>query len=436
MKLFRILITAMSLTLLLAACSASASPESSSPAVLPPEPSSTFSTPEPSSEVEEPPLPVNTGMCKAHNPWYHSIPAGLLEHVGWEESNQWEREQQWKDTNPDFYPFNEGMNIENFIRDFHITKEVFLECVRPPVSAEDLARVSADDGLDHTMTETEYYNRYSFTDEQIDALFSGDQRRINEAFCGPLAFVNEADGELYSIYWLAEHTAADYTAAGLPRDKIKKIVSLAQLPEYADCTPLGDRVMNILNQASDGSISICYTHNVMYHFIDGSLIDYIGMDVFNAWIDSLGYDFNEWNSDENCNIVAFVEHFQISKETFISLTREGVSEDFLEEHDGITEYSMEQIDAIYSGDPKEVNRVFCGPLAVYNENDGQLYSLHWIADHTAEECVAMGLPLDQVQRIVENAQTKDYWRWNELGKEAETTLEQMEAIEASADAKE
>lgn len=188
--------------------------------------------------------------------------------------------------------------------------------------------------------------------------------------------------------------------------------------------------------SNTGGMNICGTHKMMYHFIDGSLIDYVGMDVFNAWIDSLGYDFNEWNSDENCNIIAFVEHFQIPKETFISLTRDGIDEEFIEEHDGITMYSMEQIDAIYSGDPKEVNRVFCGPLAVYNENNGQLYSLHWIADHTAEECVAMGLPLDQVQRIVENAQTKDYWRWNELGKEAETTLEQMEAIEASADAKE
>lgn len=185
-----------------------------------------------------------------------------------------------------------------------------------------------------------------------------------------------------------------------------------------------------------GGITICYTHTFTYHSIEAPLINYVGFDAFNEWLDSLGRNFNEWNFRDNCNIVAFVEHFQIPKETFISLTREGVSEDFLEEHDGITEYSLEQIDAIYSGDPKEVNRVFCGDLAVYNENDGQLYSLHWIADHTAEECVAMGLPLDRVRQIVEDAQTEDFWDCNELGKEAETTLEQMEAIEASADAKE
>ena len=82
--------------------------------------------------------------------------------------------------------------------------------------------------------------------------------------------------------------------------------------------------------SNTGGMNICGTHKMMYHFIDGPLIDYVGMDVFNAWIDSLEYDFNEWNSDENCNIIAFVEHFQISKETFISLTRDGVDEEFIE----------------------------------------------------------------------------------------------------------
>ena len=33
----------------------------------------------------------------------------------------------------------------------------------------------------------------------IDALFSGDQEQINRAFCGPPAFINHADAEIYSI---------------------------------------------------------------------------------------------------------------------------------------------------------------------------------------------------------------------------------------------
>lgn len=34
----------------------------------------------------------------------------------------------------------------------------------------------------------------------IDALFSGDQEQINRAFCGPPAFINHADAEIYSIH--------------------------------------------------------------------------------------------------------------------------------------------------------------------------------------------------------------------------------------------
>ena len=112
---------------------------------------------------------IRDRMCNAHDPWFHSIPTGLLTYVGDEEANQWERELQWNDTNPDFYPFNEGMNIENFIIDFQISKEAFLECVRKPLSDGDLSQISANEGLDHVMTENEYYNKYSFTDEQIDA---------------------------------------------------------------------------------------------------------------------------------------------------------------------------------------------------------------------------------------------------------------------------
>ena len=59
---------------------------------------------------------------------------------------------------------------------------------------------------------------------EFDALYSGDQEQINRAFFGPLAFVNDADGETYSIYWLAEHTPKDNLAAGLPIDEVEAVI--------------------------------------------------------------------------------------------------------------------------------------------------------------------------------------------------------------------
>ena len=117
--------------------------------------------------------------------------------------------------------------------------------------------------------ENEYYNKYSFTDEQIDALFSGDQGRVNRAFCGPLAFINEADGELYSIYWLAEHSAEDYTAAGLPLEQVWKVAALAQTEEFSSCTVLGSKVADVLYRAAGGADveDICPVHKFLYHVV-------------------------------------------------------------------------------------------------------------------------------------------------------------------------
>ena len=77
---------------------------------------------------------------------------------------------------------------------------------------------------------------------------------------------------------------------------------------------------------------------------------------------------------------------------------------------------------------------------MYNENDGELYSIYWMAEHTAEDYIAAGLSLDQVQKVVELSQSTepkaDYSLWSHYGKAVEPILEQAEAIEASADAKE
>ena len=66
-----------------------------------------------------------------------------------------------------------------------------------------------------------------YTDEQIDALYSGDQAKINEAFCGEMAWYNPDDGNLYSIYWMSDHTAEDYSEVGIPKEEIGRIYNAA-----------------------------------------------------------------------------------------------------------------------------------------------------------------------------------------------------------------
>ena len=92
----------------------------------------------------------------------------------------------------------------------------------------------------------------------------------------------------------------------------------------------------------------------------------------------------------------------------------------------------EQIDAIYSGDQKQINKAFCGPLALVGPEDGELYSIYWLADHNADDYLAAGLPLDKVRNIIEAAQTGTNQICHDLGKAAEATLAEAEAIEAAA----
>ena len=393
MKTLRNLCLGLAASLIFSSCGTAALPESSQeiPVV------SAVESREPDSEDT---------LRDKYSPNFYIVDGALIDYVGANNFDDW-----WKQHE------GETLSVLDVIKAFHIGKEEF-QAVAQPGSGQDAL----------------------YTWNEIDALYSGDMFFVNRAFCSPAAVFNESDGEIYSLNWLASHESDDYFLARLSLDKIREVLDRVESSdEYSSWLPLAEQVEPILAKAeaerdaagSGSCITLCYTHNFTYHSIDAPLINYIGFDAFNEWLDSLGHDYNDWNFDETGSIVEFVEHFQISKETFISLTRDGVDEEFIKEHDSITMYSMEQIDAIYSGDPWEVNRVFCGPMAVYNQNNGQLYSLHWIVDHSAEECVAMGLPLDRVRQIVEDAQTEDYWDCNDLGKEAVPILEEMEAIEAS-----
>jgi len=65
-----------------------------------------------------------------------------------------------------------------------------------------------------------------FSDDDIDILLSGDNEAIAEHFAADTAI---RKGEnLYSIYWMQNHTAEDYTAAGITDKDIAAIPALAE----------------------------------------------------------------------------------------------------------------------------------------------------------------------------------------------------------------
>ena len=142
------------------------------------------------------------------------------------------------------------------------------------------------------------------------------------------------------------------------------------------------------NSGTDGGLGMCQEHTPYYHVIDYDLILYVGEDDFNAWTNSFAATNAYDRPQEGISIASFLQHFDVPRNIVEA------NSDY---------YSEDQLDAIYSGDQSQINEAFCGDLAYYNPSDGQLYSIYWLSDHTAADYQAAGVPVSEVERILDDA---------------------------------
>lgn len=166
------------------------------------------------------------------------------------------------------------------------------------------------------------------------------------------------------------------------------------------------------NEIEESKLS-CTEHSFPYHSIPSTLTRLVDADEYYEWSESLFAESDTYNrSGEDFTVTAFVQHFNISREDFTAATRGWMTDEKMQnlgttQEEYLTKYGYtdEQIDAIYSGDQAQINAAFCGDMAYYNEADGQLYSIYWLSDHTAQEYAAVGLPEAEITRILDAAET-------------------------------
>ena len=165
-----------------------------------------------------------------------------------------------------------------------------------------------------------------------------------------------------------------------------------------------------------GGEDYCYAHKMTYHSFDRYMVALVGRDNFDEWIESC---------TEPCssNLVAFVEHFGVTKEQLMQTqesVRANIDDDFWDviyndlgmtqdEYMGSMALSDEQIDAIYSGDEAKIETAFAGYLAADAE-DGSRYSLTWLESHTPEEYAAVGIEPQSVGEMVSKIETDDEYK--------------------------
>ncbi|MCI8332665.1 MAG: hypothetical protein HFE78_07555 [Clostridiales bacterium] len=116
-------------------------------------------------------------------------------------------------------------------------------------------------------------------------------------------------------------------------------------------------------------------------------------------------DLSKWeelfvNEDGTTNyadkhLLSFIEQCNISKEAFVEANNNHVYPIFTDE----------EIDAIYSKDPKRLADYFANPHAIRVGNE--IYTAKWVATHTVEEIASAGITLEEL--------TTKYARWEKCG---------------------
>ncbi|MBO4933668.1 MAG: hypothetical protein J5441_00645 [Clostridia bacterium] len=99
------------------------------------------------------------------------------------------------------YKYGTSFNLLDLIDEFNISKEEFVELYKRA-------------GFD----------RIELTDEEIDIIYSGDKKRIAEAFTQPYAIVT-GDWEVYPLRWIIDNPAELYKEKGISFEALETVVN-------------------------------------------------------------------------------------------------------------------------------------------------------------------------------------------------------------------
>ena len=117
-------------------------------------------------------------------------------------------------------------------------------------------------------------------------------------------------------------TACGQDVVSSPESSISPTSSLSEPSElennFSDSTPSEGKAAEVIEAGTGCGSTLKEKYSFHYYDVDGSLIDFIGADTFDAW----------WkkNKGQDLSILNVVRDFQIPKETFLSVTRPELDE--------------------------------------------------------------------------------------------------------------
>ena len=306
---------------------------------------------------------------------YHNIDGELIGLVGEEAFQAWVGEG-----------FNPTINKQTFVEHFSIE----------PYQLVDALKIG----------EREYRPGLDLSEYETEILCYGNQSAINRLFASEYAAVSES-GSIYTIFWLARHTAEDYQRERLPKSTLVEVVENCR----SDFESLGaylDRIQAEIDRMTwpqvyggedawiygmDGGVQLVY--NWTYSGIDGSLMDYVGDGLFSDWIN---------NDKEPHNLQTFIEYFDLTADEVKEVL--GVNQPDYDDQD--INPSSEEIDILCSGDQAAINRTFASEYAAVSES-GSIYTILWLAEHSASDYQAEGISKAEIDSVIAVLEADGVW---------------------------
>ena len=104
-----------------------------------------------------------------------------------------------------------AFSLIEIVDELKIPKEKFVE-----LNSRYLEEIRAT----NYFTEEMIFSDYCFTDEEIDIIYSGDKKRIAEAFANPYAVIAD-DWEIYPLRWIINNPATLYKEKRISLDALE-----------------------------------------------------------------------------------------------------------------------------------------------------------------------------------------------------------------------
>lgn len=234
----------------------------------------------------------------SYTPVYYGMDTDFINMVSEEEYNQWIATFQ-SDLNPDGKSWDTCLQ-KDFIQYFHIPKQ----------------KVEEKLGV-------------TYTQEQIEAFYSDDQKDINIAFKSNYAII--ADGELYSPVWLATHTKRDYEEAGITAAQLEEYIvkwDKEYLKEY--CLPVVYQLTKMDKNYDAGSVECIKEEmdNLSLYGIPDTIHDVLEKEAYEKYMQQFIFEYIAPERElGELNIVNILSEFNFDYNTFSDMCRGYLSDE-------------------------------------------------------------------------------------------------------------